>query len=187
MLCSSSKPLSPFLKRGSIAAAILAALTACGPAGEQSRYEAEDSSGYSSDGMAAATTWVEPTPSVYADVQNESQLLSNTRLLVTDSLRSGEGYFSADGRELIYQSEQPGDNPFYQIFVLDLVSGESRLVSPGIGLTTCAWIHPTQDLVMFSSTHEDPNALAKQAEEIAIRKSGIERAYGWDYDRHYDI
>ncbi|HAT57557.1 MAG TPA: hypothetical protein DCS79_01985, partial [Gammaproteobacteria bacterium] len=74
----------------------------------------------SSDGMAAATKWVEPTPSDYADVQNESQLLSNTRQLVTDSLRSGEGYFSADGRELIYQSEQPGDNPFYQIFVLDL-------------------------------------------------------------------
>jgi hypothetical protein len=71
--------------------------------------------------------------------------------------------------------------------VLDLASGESRLVSPGVGLTTCAWIHPTQDLVMFSSTHEDPNALAKQAEEIAIRESGIERAYGWDYDRNYDI
>ena len=104
-----------------------------------------------------------------------------------DSLRSGEGYFSADGRELIYQSEQAGDNPFYQIFVLDLASGVSRLVSPGVGLTTCAWIHPTQDLVMYSSTHEDPNAQAKQAEEIAIRESGIERAYGWDYDRHYDI
>jgi Tol biopolymer transport system component len=137
--------------------------------------------------MAAATSWAEPTPSIYADVENESDLLSNTRQLVTDSLRSGEGYFSADGRELIYQSEQAGDNPFYQIFVLDLASGVSRLVSPGVGLTTCAWIHPTQDLVMYSSTHEDPNAQAKQAEEIAIRKSGIERAYGWDYDRHYDI
>lgn len=177
----------PYLRKGSIAAAILIALTACGPQGAQSGYDADVSSGYGSDGMAAATSWAEPTPSIYADVENESDLLSNTRQLVTDSLRSGEGYFSADGRELIYQSEQAGDNPFYQIFVLDLASGVSRLVSPGVGLTTCAWIHPTQDFVMYSSTHEDPNARAKQAEEIAIRESGIERAYGWDYDRHYDI
>ena len=184
---NSSTPFLPHLKKGSIAAAILIALTACGPEGEQSGYDADDSSGYVSDGMAAATSWAEPTPSIYADVENESDLLSNTRQLVTDSLRSGEGYFSADGRELIYQSEQAGDNPFYQIFVLDLASGVSRLVSPGVGLTTCAWIHPTQDLVMYSSTHEDPNAQAKQAEEIAIRESGIERGYGWDYDRHYDI
>lgn len=184
---NSSTRFLPYLKKGSIVAVILIALTACGPEGEQSGYGADDSSGYGSDGMAAATSWAEPTPSIYADVENESDLLSNTRQLVTDSLRSGEGYFSADGRELIYQSEQAGDNPFYQIFVLDLASGVSRLVSPGVGLTTCAWIHPTQDLVMYSSTHEDPNAQAKQAEEIAIRKSGIERAYGWDYDRHYDI
>jgi Tol biopolymer transport system component len=184
---NSSTPFLPYLKKGSIAAAILIALTACEPEGEQSGYGADDSSGYGSDGMAAATSWAEPTPSIYADVENESDLLSNTGQLVTDSLRSGEGYFSADGRELIYQSEQAGDNPFYQIFVLDLASGVSRLVSLGVGLTTCAWIHPTQDLVMYSSTHEDPNAQAKQVEEIAIRESGIERAYGWDYDRHYDI
>ena len=184
---SLSTPLLSYLKKGSIAAAVLIAFTACGPAGEESGYDADDSSGYGSDGMAAATSWAEPTLSIYADVENESALLGNTRQLVADSLRSGEGYFSADGRELIYQSEQAGDNPFYQIFVLDLASGVSRLVSPGVGLATCAWIHPTQDLVMYSSTHEDPNARAKQAEEIAIRESGIERAYGWDYDRHYDI
>ena len=184
---SLSTPLLSYLKKGSIAAAVLIAFTACGPAGEESGYDADDSSGYGSDGMAAATSWAEPTLSIYADVENESALLGNTRQLVADSLRSGEGYFSADGRELIYQSEQAGDNPFYQIFVLDLASGVSRLVSPGVGLATCAWIHPTQDLVMYSSTHEDLNARAKQAEEIAIRESGIERAYGWDYDRHYDI
>ena len=171
---------------------LFTALAACSPdtdvASSDSDYSESSSStsGYS-DGTAAATSWVAEEPSPYANVQNEASLLSNTRQLITDSLRSGEGYFSADGTELIYQSEQPGDNPFYQIFVLDLASGESRLVSPGVGLTTCAWIHPTQDLVMFSSTHEDPNALAKQAEEIAIRESGIERAYGWDYDRNYDI
>ncbi|PDH34887.1 MAG: biopolymer transporter Tol [OM182 bacterium MED-G28] len=139
------------------------------------------------DGAAGASSYDEPTVSSVYDTEYESQLLSGTYQLITDSLRSGEGYFSADGNRFIFQSEVPSDNPFYQIFVRDLETGATNRVSPGIGLTTCAWIHPTMDRVMFSSTHEDPDALAKQAEEMQIRRSGIERAYGWDYDRHYDI
>ena len=119
--------------------------------------------------------------------QNESRLLSNSRQLITDGLRSGEGYFSADGSRFIYQSEEAGDNPFYQIYIRDLATGATNKVSPGIGLTTCSWIHPTLDQVIFASTHEDPGALEKQAQEIDMRNSGQERAYSWDYDQHYDI
>ena len=140
------------------------------------------------DGVAGATSAAAPAPPTGPyDTNFEDSLLSNTRQLITDSLRSGEGYFSADGERFIFQSELPGSNPFYQIFVRDLATGATSRVSPGIGLTTCSWIHPTLDQVMFSSTHEDPDALAKQAEEIEIRASGISRPYGWDYDRHYDI
>jgi len=147
---------------------------------------AQDGTG-TPDGVAAAS-YEAPAPANAAmEANNEDQLLSNTRLLVEGSLRSGEGYFSADGARFIYQSETAGDNPFYQIYVMDLADGSSHKVSPGIGLTTCSWIHPTEDLVMFSSTHEDPDARAKQAEEIAIRESGVSRPYGWDYDRHYEI
>ena len=140
------------------------------------------------DGMAAATSYAEPETPDFAATEYESQLLPTTRRLVQNSLRSGEGYFSADGSEFIFQSEEPGtDNPFYQIFLMDLASGETHRVSPGMGLTTCSWVHPTLDRVMFSSAHEDPDALAKQAAEIAFRDSGEEREYGWDYDRHYEI
>jgi len=139
------------------------------------------------DGVAAASYSAAEPAKPLMESNNENQLLSNTRQLIEGSLRSGEGYFSADGDRFIYQSETAGDNPFYQIYVLDLLEGSSKKVSPGIGLTTCSWIHPTLDRVMFSSTHEDPDARAKQAEEISIRKSGISRPYGWDYDRHYDI
>lgn len=139
------------------------------------------------DGVAAASEAVELESVDIFDSNNEALLLTGTRRLVTGGLRSGEGYFSADGSRLIYQREVTGTNPFYQIYVLDLATGVSTKVSPGIGLTTCSWIHPTQALIMFSSTHEDPDALAKQAEEIAIRESGVDRPYGWDYDRHYDI
>ena len=139
------------------------------------------------DGVAAASYTAPEPANASMESNNEDQLLSNTRQLIEGSLRSGEGYFSADGDRFIYQSETVGDNPFYQIYVMNLADGSSRKVSPGIGLTTCSWIHPTLDRVMFSSTHEDPDARAKQAEEISIRESGISRPYGWDYDRHYDI
>lgn len=139
------------------------------------------------DGSAGATTYSEPPTPAGNLGENESLLLSNTRLLVTTGARSGEGYFSADGSRFIYQSEVQGDNPFYQIFLMDLVSGATSLVSPGIGLTTCAWIHPTAERVLFASTHEDPQARQKQSDEIAFRNSGQQRAYSWDYDRYYDI
>ena len=141
----------------------------------------------STDGIVGATSYSEPPETSSYDTEREDQFLSNTQQLITESLRSGEGYFSADGSRFIFQSEVPGYNPFYQIYVRDLATGATNRVSPGIGLTTCSWIHPTLDRVMFSSTHEDPDALNKQAEEIRIRESGVERPYGWDYDRHYEI
>ena len=169
---------------------ILAGLTACQDGGNstvaaQTPADAADS--YPADGVAAATAMEMPeTAGGDFETDYEAQLLPNTRQLVTEGARSGEGYFGPDGDMLIYQAEMPG-NPFYQIYLMNLATGESVRVSPGTGLTTCSWIHPTQDKVMFSSTHEDPNALQKQAEEIAIRESGEDRPYGWDYDRHYDI
>jgi len=130
------------------------------------------------DGTAAATAAAMPEAAASPFATNyENQLLSNTRQLVTEGARSGEGYFSADGSEFIYQAEVAG-NPFYQIFLMDLETETAHRVSTGIGLTTCSWIHPTADLVMFSSTHDDPDALQKQADEIAFRASGQERAYG---------
>ena len=140
------------------------------------------------DGYAGATSanYQEAATSTQWDTRYENQLLTNTFQLITDGARSGEGYFSADGTQFIYQAEMPG-NPFYQIYLLNLESGESNRVSTGVGLTTCAWIHPTLDRIMYASTHEDPNALAKQAEELAIRASGEVRPYGWDYDPSYEI
>ena len=149
----------------------------------------DGASGFSGqpDGYSGATGLVESTVTDMFDTNYEAELLAGTYQLITDSLRSGEGYFSADGGRFIFQSEVPGENPFYQIFLRDLETGATDLVSPGIGLTTCAWIHPTLDRIMFSSTHEDPEALVKQTEEIRIRENGIDRPYGWDYDSHYEI
>ncbi len=116
----------------------------------------------------------------------EDRLLSQVRQLTYAGARAGEGYFSPDGKTLIFQSERDEANPFYQIYALDLETGESWRVSPGQGKTTCAWILPTGEAI-FSSTHEDPEVEDTMREEFEFRASGEERRYTWDYDEHYEI
>ena len=114
-------------------------------------------------------------------------LLSEVNQLTFAGKRAGEGYFSADGTQLVFQSERQDDNPFYQIYLMDLETGDTERVSPGVGKTTCAWIHPDGQKILFSSTHLDPKAKQKQADELAFRASGKQRRYSWDYDENYDI
>ena len=117
----------------------------------------------------------------------ESQFLSNIRQLTYDGKRAGEGYFSEDGNALIFQSEREPDNPFYQIYLLNLLTGNTHRVSPGIGKTTCAFFRPGTNEVLYASTHHDVFAKAKQEEELKFRASGQERRYSWDYDEAMDI
>ena len=63
----------------------------------------------------------------------ESRFLSNIRQLTYDGKRAGEGYFSEDGNALIFQSEREPDNPFYQIYLLNLLTGDTQRVSPVSG------------------------------------------------------
>ncbi|MYB92935.1 M28 family peptidase [Candidatus Poribacteria bacterium] len=117
----------------------------------------------------------------------ESRFLSNSRQLTYDGKRAGEGYFSEDGNALIFQSEREPDNPFYQIYLLNLLTGDTHRVSTGIGKTTCAFFRPGTDEVLYASTHHDAFAKAKQEEELQFRASGQERRYSWDYDAAMDI
>jgi Tol biopolymer transport system component len=117
----------------------------------------------------------------------EARFLSNTRQLTYDGRRSGEGYFSPDGQQLVFQSEREPGNPFYQIYILDLESGDTHRVSPGIGKTTCAFFRPRTGEVLFASTHHDPEVKAKQQAELDFRATGKERRYSWDYDEQMDI
>lgn len=114
-------------------------------------------------------------------------LLKHVRQLTYDGKRSGEAYFSPDGTKLIFQSEREDENPFYQIYMLDFLTGDIHRVSPGSGKTTCSFFRPGYEEVLFASTHLDPDAVKKQRDEIAFRESGQERRYSWDYDEHMDI
>jgi Tol biopolymer transport system component len=105
-----------------------------------------------------------------------------------DGLRSGEGYFSADGSLFVFQSERDPSNPFYQIYLQDLNTGDVKLVSPGFGKTTCGWIHPDNKRVMYASTQFDPAARDKMKAELEFRASGQKKSrYSWDYDPEYEL
>ncbi len=122
-----------------------------------------------------------------ADENREREFLTRIRRLTIEGKRAGEGYWSPDGTRLVFQSEREPGNPFYQIYTLDLTTGESRRISPGVGKTTCSFFRPHSDEIEFASTHADPRSKQLQDEEIAFRQSGKERRYSWDYDPSMDI
>ena len=62
-------------------------------------------------GIAAAAAQSAPP----AQASPERELLSRVRRLTLEGRRAGEGYWSADGRRLVFQSEREPGNPFYQI------------------------------------------------------------------------
>ncbi len=121
------------------------------------------------------------------EVDQESHFTTNARQLIFEGRRSGEGYFSPDSGNLIFQSEREQGNPFYQMYVLDLNTGDTTRVSPGTGKTTCGFFQLGTDRVLFASTHGDPQALAKQKAELEFRASGKQRRYSWDYDDAFEI
>ena len=117
----------------------------------------------------------------------ERDFLTRVRRLTVEGRRAGEGYWSPDGKRLVFQSEREPGNPFYQIYVLDLATGQTKRISPGTGKTTCAFFRPGTDEIEFASTHADPKSRQLQEEELTFRASGKERRYAWDYDPSMDI
>jgi Tol biopolymer transport system component len=124
----------------------------------------------------------------------EHTYLHNIRQVTKDDhfARAGEGYFSPDGKTIIFQAEEKGSkNPFYQIFTLELDSGKFRRVSPGVGKTTCAYFAPDQKRIIFASTHLDPKAESHYQGEFDLRdeerKSKKRRRYVWDFDNTFEI
>ena len=166
--------MSPHKPAGTVALALLATtLMACsGPGGAFSRFL---------DKEQAATA--APTAPAFEG----AGVLGPVRQLTFAGKRSGEGYLSQGGDQMVFQSEREPGNPFYQIYSMDLQTGALRRLSTGVGKSTCAWIHPSGRRALFASTHLDPEAAGKQAKELADRAEGLERRYAWDYDELYDL
>ena len=120
----------------------------------------------------------------------EARFLSNTRQVTSGMVKAGEGYFSPDGKSIVYQAV-PTDYPFYQIYLQPIEGGEAKRLSTGRGRTTCSYFSPDGKRILFASSHLDPRlseteeAERKQQEED--RKSGVRRRYKWDFDPEMEL
>jgi len=119
----------------------------------------------------------------------EATYLRNVRQVTDSFAKAGEGYFSPDGKQIVFQAV-PFEYPFYQIYKQPL-DGKAELISTGRGRTTCSYFHPDGETILFASSHLDPNMAATEAEERAKqeaeRKSGKRRRYSWAFDPYMDI
>jgi TolB protein len=109
--------------------------------------------------------------------------LANIRQL-TFGRQNAEAYFSFTGQKLIFQStnnwmkdsfaatHKPADVGLgcYQMYIMDLESETIRLVSTGMGATTCGYFFPGDRRVLYSSTHASgPNCPPKPKRDGAYR------------------
>ena len=105
-------------------------------------------------------------------------------------VKAGEGYFSPDGKQIIYQAV-PKEYPFYQIYRQDLVDGTPKLLSTGRGRTTCSYFSPDGKHIVFASSHLDPNMSqteeAERQRQAAEAAAGTHRRYTWDFDPYTEI
>jgi len=125
----------------------------------------------------------------------ENKHLTNIRQVTRGMVKAGEGYFSPDGKTIVYQA-QPLDYPFYQIFtqVLDDTNpagGKPHRISTGRGRTTCSYFSPDGKKILFASSHLDPQMTetedAERKQQEADKKAGIRRRYKWDFDPYTDM
>jgi TolB protein len=81
----------------------------------------------------------------------EAHLRNITQL--TFGGENAEAYFSLDGEELVFQSTR---EPYScdQIFTMNVDGSNVRLVSTGLGRTTCAFFTPDKSRIIYASTHE---------------------------------
>ncbi len=132
---------------------------------------------------AAAEPEKPPTLSASEVAAGEAKHLKNIRQVTSGFARAGEGYFSPDGKSVIFQASKvlEGD---YQIYTQNLAPGSNpKRVSTGKGKCTCSYYHPDGKSILFASTHLDPDPASKKKGPAYSR---TER-YRWDFDAAMDI
>ena len=126
--------------------------------------------------VAACVLACAPNPPAVSRIANESvggeRHLRNVRQL-TRGGENAEAYFSADGRELVFQSTR-GGRTCDQQFVMKVDGSALRRVSTGTGKTTCGFFYAGDERVLFASSH------ALQTECPA--KPDPSRGYIWRLD-----
>jgi Tol biopolymer transport system component len=135
--------------------------------------------------LAAVPAFAQDRPPTQQETDKDALLtlperawLKNIRQLTFEGTRSGEAYFSPDGKSMSFQSVR-GDCPHYQIFLKHLDGTRLVRLSPGNGLTTCSYFHPFEQRVLWASTHLDPATYGPPPAN--------QGRYVWDKHKSFDI
>jgi Tol biopolymer transport system component len=92
---------------------------------------------------------------------------------------NAEAYFSADGTKIIYQATIPGAG-CDQEYTMDLVTGDTKLVSSGKGRTTCGYYrYPQGDRIVYATTEGGDAACPP--------KPDMSKGYVWPVYSSFDI
>ena len=98
---------------------------------------------------------------------------------LTFSGENAEAYFSPDSKKLIFQSHD-GEGLCDQIYIMNIESGKSEMVSTGDGVTTCAYFqYPNNEKIVYASTHHKNKACPPPPD--------FSRGYVWKLYEGYDI
>jgi Tol biopolymer transport system component len=92
-----------------------------------------------------------------ASTQNNELRLPNEKHLknlkqLTFGGENAEAYFSADGKQLIFQSTRDGHG-CDQIYTMNIDGSNVKMISNGDGRTTCSYFFPNAKRVLYSSTY----------------------------------
>ena len=111
-------------------------------------------------------------------IQGGEKHFKNLRQL-TFSGENAEAYFSLDGTKLIYQAHD-GDSLCDQIYIMDIKTGNSEMVSTGDGTTTCSFFeYPETKNFIYASTHLGSRSCPE--------KPDYSRGYVWKLYPDFDI
>lgn len=91
---------------------------------------------------------------------------------------NAEAYFSGDGQELIFQSKRDGQS-CDQIYMMRADGSNLRRISNGAGRTTCSYIFPDKQRVLYASTH--------LASPECPPSPDFSRGYVWPIYSSYDL
>ena len=120
------------------------------------------------------------SPPKYSDnlIHGGEKHFKNLRQL-TFSGENAESYFSLDGTKLIYQAHD-GDSLCDQIYIMDINTGNSEMVSTGDGTPTCSFFeYPETKNFIYASTHLGSKSCPE--------KPDYSRGYVWKLYPDFDI
>ncbi len=117
----------------------------------------------------------------YTPAQNlavpEETHLKNIRQL-TFGGENAEAYFSGDDQKLILQSTRDA-HACDQIYILDIPTSKTTMISNGLGRTTCSFFNPITGNIIYSSTF--------LADTLCPPPPSMAQGYVWALYPGYDI